>query len=288
MKVCKYCETENQNDATFCVNCGASEFKNKCTNCGTVFEGNFCPQCGTKAGKAQKTCPKCGELYTSYACPSCGYTPGKKERETVVQYVPVESKTPKKIVVKQKKRSGCLTLILVMLGVSFLSSICSAATSSSSSKPTSTPTARVAVKTTAKNTVKPTKTPIPSPTPEPKVLIDEKDIYIAVSDLSYTELLGYTFSIDYHLVIKNNTDKDLTFDTGTSKINGIKFSSITSYINVGAGETYDSGRAMSASSLEEKGITEIYNVETEIIVKDASNQKEYMRKPVKIVVDKDK
>lgn len=288
MKICKYCETENDSDAVFCINCGASDFKNKCANCGAVYEGNFCPQCGTKAGRAQKTCPKCGELYTSYACPSCGYTPGEKKTETVVHYVPTESKGTKTIVVKQKKKSGCLIFFLILLGISFLSSVCSAASfSSSSSKATATPPVRASAKATVKNTVKPTKTPIPSPTPEPKVLIDEKDIYIAVSDLSYTDILGYALSVDYHLVIKNNTDKDLTFDTGASKINGIKFSSITSYVNVGAGEIYDSGRAMSASSLEKKGITEIYNVETEIIVKDASNQREYMRKTVKIVVDKD-
>ena len=78
MKICAYCESENDDSARVCAACGANEFKHRCNNCGTVFdEGEYCPKCGVKAGKKAKVCPRCGAEYFSNACPDCGYLAGQ-------------------------------------------------------------------------------------------------------------------------------------------------------------------------------------------------------------------
>ena len=80
MKICKFCEVENENSAKICSSCGGNEFKYKCENCATVFEeGNYCPKCGIKAGAKAKRCPDCETEYYTAACPNCGYiNTGKK------------------------------------------------------------------------------------------------------------------------------------------------------------------------------------------------------------------
>ena len=74
MKTCKYCGSENSDEAKTCASCGAKEFSYKCENCGTLLlDGNFCPKCGVKYGTKPKRCPRCGAEYYSNACPDCGY-----------------------------------------------------------------------------------------------------------------------------------------------------------------------------------------------------------------------
>lgn len=74
MKICKFCNVENENDAVSCSSCGSKDFKKKCPNCGTVYEnGNFCSVCGVRADAKAKICPSCGCKYFSSACPECGY-----------------------------------------------------------------------------------------------------------------------------------------------------------------------------------------------------------------------
>ena len=74
MKICKYCDSVNEDSASVCKSCGASDFKYKCNNCGTEFEeGDCCPECGLKIGSRPKTCPVCQTEYYSNACPNCGY-----------------------------------------------------------------------------------------------------------------------------------------------------------------------------------------------------------------------
>lgn len=74
MKICKYCGSENTDEAKTCASCGAKEFNYKCENCGTLLlDGNFCPKCGVKYGTKSKKCPRCGAEYYSNACPDCGY-----------------------------------------------------------------------------------------------------------------------------------------------------------------------------------------------------------------------
>ena len=72
MKVCAYCNSKNDDNATSCVKCNASEFHNICNNCQTVFDTGFCPTCGTRAGETAKTCPNCGTKTFSAFCPACG------------------------------------------------------------------------------------------------------------------------------------------------------------------------------------------------------------------------
>ena len=73
MKVCKYCETQSQDNVSVCPGCGASDFMQRCPNCSTVYDGIFCPNCGVRAGARAKRCPNCGASYFSQACPDCGY-----------------------------------------------------------------------------------------------------------------------------------------------------------------------------------------------------------------------
>lgn len=83
MKVCKYCDTVNADNATECTACGAKEFSHKCDNCGTEFDnGMYCPKCGVKVGTRTKTCPACGTKYYTNACPNCGYAVGKGSAST--------------------------------------------------------------------------------------------------------------------------------------------------------------------------------------------------------------
>lgn len=90
MKVCKYCNSESENDAKFCASCGANDFSYKCDNCGTVYsEGLFCPKCGVKAGQEAKICPNCSTKYFSNACPNCGYNGEQKNTVTVEKPVKV-------------------------------------------------------------------------------------------------------------------------------------------------------------------------------------------------------
>lgn len=78
MKICKYCNTINDESTTICKSCGSGTFEFKCENCGTVFDqGLYCPHCGVKVGQSARLCPVCKTEYFSNACPTCGYVPGK-------------------------------------------------------------------------------------------------------------------------------------------------------------------------------------------------------------------
>lgn len=75
MKICKFCDQTNDDNAKVCSSCAGNEFSYKCSNCGTLFDnGNFCPRCGIKIGTKAKTCPSCGNEYYTNACPNCGFT----------------------------------------------------------------------------------------------------------------------------------------------------------------------------------------------------------------------
>ena len=74
MKICMFCNTENEDNAVKCTSCGANSFKYKCGNCGTLFaDGVHCPHCGVKVGQKARICPQCNTQYYSNACPTCGY-----------------------------------------------------------------------------------------------------------------------------------------------------------------------------------------------------------------------
>lgn len=76
MKICNFCNTENEDSAVQCISCGANSFKHKCNNCGTEFtDGVHCLHCGVKVGQQARICPKCHTQYYSNACPTCGFVP---------------------------------------------------------------------------------------------------------------------------------------------------------------------------------------------------------------------
>lgn len=90
MKICEFCRTENEDNATICTSCAGNSFLYKCNNCGNAFkDGLYCSRCGTKAGQKARKCPYCKTEYFTEACPKCGYLPGKTktiiEREVLVQ-----------------------------------------------------------------------------------------------------------------------------------------------------------------------------------------------------------
>ena len=90
MKICKYCQSTNDDTTTVCPSCGAKEFKYQCENCGNVFDdGLFCPKCGVKFGTKAKKCPNCATEYYSAACPNCGYTANSRYTHS-----PVTPNTP--------------------------------------------------------------------------------------------------------------------------------------------------------------------------------------------------
>ena len=98
MKICSFCNTENEDNAIKCVSCGANSFKYKCSNCGTVFvEGVHCPHCGVKIGQKARVCPKCNTKYYSTACPTCGYVPNNSDSAaTAPDYNSVQNVQPKR------------------------------------------------------------------------------------------------------------------------------------------------------------------------------------------------
>lgn len=98
MKICSFCNTENEDNAVKCVSCGANSFKYKCNNCGTVFaDGVHCPHCGVKVGQQARVCPKCNTQYYSNACPTCGYVPnGSEMTATTPDHNSVQPVQPKR------------------------------------------------------------------------------------------------------------------------------------------------------------------------------------------------
>ena len=45
MKVCDYCNSIVNDDATACPNCSAAQFSKQCETCGTKYKGATCPEC---------------------------------------------------------------------------------------------------------------------------------------------------------------------------------------------------------------------------------------------------
>ncbi len=72
--LCKFCDTENPDDASFCKQCGKRiDGKRACPNCGSMNADDavFCNACGIRLdGKI--TCPNCGTITEGSFCPACG------------------------------------------------------------------------------------------------------------------------------------------------------------------------------------------------------------------------
>ncbi len=87
MKICKFCNAENEDDALFCGNCGERiDGKVKCPKCGEYNdEGEtYCSNCGARIDG--KVVCECGALVSGNFCTKCG-KPAKK-----VTYKPCTSK----------------------------------------------------------------------------------------------------------------------------------------------------------------------------------------------------
>ncbi len=111
---------------------------------------------------------------------------------------------------------------------------------------------------------------------EQTVLIDESDIKITATDLTYT---GY--SVDLDLSIENNTDKNLSFASGTvgyccSSINNCMIKGGYLNADVASGKKAKETISFSLTELEMYGITEIADIQVGFEVKD-DNYDEYFR-----------
>ncbi len=75
---CPKCGSDNDQDATRCVNCGitlSGQNVSTCGGCGATMDSSlsFCPHCG-RPTSAECKCPRCrATVGTTSFCPSCGY-----------------------------------------------------------------------------------------------------------------------------------------------------------------------------------------------------------------------
>ena len=181
MKVCKFCNTQVENNVQHCPSCGSAVFLHVCENCGSTFDSGFCPNCGVKAGQKKKICPDCGSAYFTNACPNCGYTPSRKpvvqkvDQTVVHKHVYEEAPTRTSYTPNQARRStkkgkgcGCGTIILVFIVLALLFGNKGGTKKSTTTRTTSTTKVSTSsAKTTAKSG--PTNTPQPTATPEPAI-----------------------------------------------------------------------------------------------------------------------
>lgn len=97
--ICKICNTENLDGATFCSGCGARlDGRFECPSCGGTCaeDALFCPHCGAKLDQ-KETCKKCGTVFEGKFCPKCG-TPVSSETPAPTEQSPKEqpAEPPKK------------------------------------------------------------------------------------------------------------------------------------------------------------------------------------------------
>lgn len=101
----------------------------------------------------------------------------------------------------------------------------------------------------------------PSATIEETVLVDESDVKITATDISYTNR-----AVEVNLSIENNTDKDLSFQSGMrnyhcSSINGYMVDGGYLNTDVTAGKKANETISFSADELSLMGITDIADIE---------------------------
>lgn len=138
-------------------------------------------------------------------------------------------------------------------------------------------------------TDKPEKTTQKEPKPaeddatiEETVLVDEKDVKITATGISYSD-----YDVEISMVIENNSDQDLSFITGSishsiNSVNGYMISD--GYINadVSAGKKSNEKMSISRNSLALMGITQIADIEISFMIEDEDNDEYLITKPAQI------
>lgn len=108
-------------------------------------------------------------------------------------------------------------------------------------------------------------------TVEETVILDESNVKVTVKGLSMDGWSGPSLK----LLIENNSDKALTFQTRNSSVNGYMVETIMSE-NVAAGKKSNTDLTFSSSELELAGITEIADMEFSLHVFDSDSWDDYL------------
>ena len=114
------------------------------------------------------------------------------------------------------------------------------------------------------------------PTIEETILVDEYDVKITATDLAYT-----SYSIQLNLMIENNSDKDLTFISGSAgyswnAVNGYMISDGYMNADVSAGKKANETVSFSLDELAIYGITEIADIQIGFDISDEDYNHTYL------------
>ena len=155
------------------------------------------------------------------------------------------------------KKKLAMSLATVMLLLSACGGPASGEGSSSSGQTNASDHSAVPTPPTGGNTIQ----FAPSATIEETVLVDENDVKITATDLSYTNR-----AVEVNLSIENNTDKNLSFQGGMrnyycSSINGYMVDGGYLNTDVTAGKKANETLSFSADELSLMGITDIADIE---------------------------
>ena len=257
MKICNFCNTENEDSAIQCISCGANSFKHKCNNCGTVFtDGAHCPHCGVKIGQQARICPKCHTQYYSNACPTCGFVPNNSPANHTGQPVrsvqPVQPVKPKRktwlwvlgwififplpltliLVKKQNIKKGLkLGIIIAAWVVYAIFAIIGMASNSDepestnqiTSKETTAATEVTTVRTTQKETAAPTEAE-PTEPPTEKTTTPPTEPATPIEFTSYTNHVdaGDTATVTIQGAPNTEYSIEVYYDSTESKAEGLK------------------------------------------------------------------
>lgn len=119
---------------------------------------------------------------------------------------------------------------------------------------------------------------------EETVLVDENDIKITVTEIEYTN-----YAVELKLILENNSDKDLTFTSGTggyscNAVNGYMINGGYLYVQIPAGKKAKDTIKFSIEELALYGITEIADIQLGFEVED-DNWNETQIGPKQIYMD---
>lgn len=107
------------------------------------------------------------------------------------------------------------------------------------------------------------------------VLIDENNIKVIATDLEYTD-----YSVDLNLKIENNSDKDLSFISGSvgyscNSVNGYMVDSAYLSADIAAGKKSNESISFSMDELAMYGLTEVADMQIGFDIKDENYESVY-------------